>query len=180
MFQLDQQCYPLLELCEFNKQFPGERDFVGTILGNQEMTHVLQMLENHRDDSTGLYFTEETPGDDEVEHPYHFSSHVLLWHTYKSLAFLSETFREISSLQSFGLENRAARIKQAALTHFVGKNPDSGETLFAYLTDGAGIQNFYHDANDIPTLFALDWDSSTLRLESDLDTNYEVRALASE
>jgi meiotically up-regulated gene 157 (Mug157) protein len=29
--------------------------------------------------------------------------------------------------------------------------------MFAYLTDGAGEHIFYHDANDIPTLFALDW-----------------------
>jgi meiotically up-regulated gene 157 (Mug157) protein len=30
--------------------------------------------------------------------------------------------------------------------------------MFAYLTDGRGKYTFYHDANDVPTLFAQEWD----------------------
>lgn len=157
VFQLDQQCYPLLELCDFYEQFPNERHFVAKIVASQTIPHILQMLEDRRDEATGLYLTEETPGDDEVEYPFHFSSHVLLWHMYTRLGALLATFQNTTSLQISELESRAARIKHATLKHFVAKNPKTGQTLFAYLTDGAGQQTFYHDANDIPTLFALDW-----------------------
>jgi meiotically up-regulated gene 157 (Mug157) protein len=33
--------------------------------------------------------------------------------------------------------------------------------MFTYLTDGAGAHTFYHDANDLPTLFVPDWNFAT-------------------
>jgi meiotically up-regulated gene 157 (Mug157) protein len=134
---------------------------VGDILASQQIPQILQVLEAHRDKENGLYVTEETPGDDAVEHPFHFSSHVLLWHTCTRLATLLESFPDISSLQHSQLATQAELIKSATLMHFIGKHPTSGQTLFAYLTDGAGRHTFYHDANDIPTLFALDWNFLT-------------------
>lgn len=157
VFQLDQQCYPLLELCNFYDQFPTERQFVGNILAGQQIPQILQMLEAHHDTANGLYITEETPGDDAVEYPFHFSSHVLLWHTYSRLARLLESFPDTPDLQTNDLHVQAELIRSATLAHFISTHPKSGENLFAYLTDGAGHHTFYHDANDIPTLFAMDW-----------------------
>ena len=157
MFQQDQQCYPLLELCDFYKQFPEERTFVQSILQDDTVLLILQMLEQHRDPTTGLYKTEETPGDDAVEYPFHFSSHVLLWHTIINLSTVYRSFPEITNVDPAELEQLADQIRAATLKHFVSRNSHTGEVIFAYLTDGSGTQTFYHDANDIPTLFALDW-----------------------
>jgi meiotically up-regulated gene 157 (Mug157) protein len=117
----------------------------------------LETLETHRNKETGLYLTEETPGDDTVEHPFQFSSHVLLWYTYERLATLLEVFQDTPFPHRSELNSRAALIKHAILKHFITTHPKSNETLFTYLTDGAGNHTFYHDANDVPTLFALDW-----------------------
>lgn len=157
IFQLDQQCYPLLELCDFYDQFPSERQFVGDILASRTIPQILKALESRRDEATGLYATEETPGDDTVEHPFHFSSHALLWKTYTRLATLLEPFPDVPFLQPSQLEAQAELLRSATLAHFIGRHPKSGEILFAYFTDGNGHHTFYHDANDIPTLFALDW-----------------------
>ncbi len=58
---------------------------------------VLEVLQEHRwtspsgtdngdqGDRLWLFKTDETPADDEVAFPYHFSSHVLLWRTLLSL-----------------------------------------------------------------------------------------------
>ena len=59
---------------------------------------------------------------------------------------------ETSWLKHLANETRAATIK-----HFVGFNPVTEKKMFAYLTDGACKHAFYHDANDIPTLFAQEW-----------------------
>jgi uncharacterized protein len=158
IFQLDQQCYPILELCDFLDQFPSEANFVRSIVTEKVIPSVLTVLERHQDPSTGLYSTEETPGDDAVEHPFHFSSHILLWHTISRLAkTLSSLNFSSDFLNPTDLEQKAERIKKSVLQHFVARNPTTGTTMFAYLTDGAGTHTFYHDANDLPTLFIPDW-----------------------
>ena len=157
VFQLDQQCYPLLEICDFFREFPEERTFVENILLDENPDLILLMLEEHREPKTLLYRTEETPGDDAVEHPFHFSSHVLLWHTVRSLSALYKSFPRVRRVNIEKLDELAGQLRAAILQHFIGKHPQTGESLFAYLTDGSGQHTFYHDANDIPTLFALDW-----------------------
>lgn len=133
-----------------------------SILAEETITSVLSIIESHQDLSTGLYSTEETPGDDAVEHPFHFSSHILLWHTLSCLAkallileFTSGTFN------STMLRQKAQDIHKSIIKHFVARNPATGTTMFAYLTDGAGTHTFYHDANDVPTLFIPDWNFVT-------------------
>ena len=158
IFQLDQQCYPILELCDFLHNFPSEVDLVKSILTEETIPSILSILELHRDPSTGLYSTEETPGDDAVEHPFHFSSHILLWHT---LARLAKTLSKLKfasgTLNPECLKKKAEQLQTSALRHFVACNPATGTTMFAYLTDGAGVHTFYHDANDLPTLFIPTW-----------------------
>ena len=73
-FQLDQQCYPLLEAVESN----------AAEMYRDEIGEVVRALEARRQGA--LYPTEETPGDDPLALPFHFSSHVLLWRTYDALA----------------------------------------------------------------------------------------------
>ena len=134
------------------------------ILANQEIPQILEMIKAYRDKATNLYVTDETPGDDAVEHPFHFSSHVLLWYTYTCLANLLESFPDILDLQQTELKVQAEQVKGTTLRHFISEHPESHQALFTYLTDGAGHHTFYHDANDIPTLFALDWNFINLEL----------------
>jgi uncharacterized protein len=43
------------------------------------------------------------------------------------------------------------------LSHFLSVRAETNQATFAYLVDGNGQRTFYHDANDIPTLFATEW-----------------------
>jgi meiotically up-regulated gene 157 (Mug157) protein len=151
VFQFDQQCYPLLEICDFLDTFPKEREFVRELIEEDTIPEVLKTLNAHRDARTGLYMTDETPGDDAVEYPFHFSSHILLWYTLSRLSHTLKGLGRSSNLNSHTLEQMASMIKDATFRHFVCNGK------FAYLTDGQSNHTFYHDANDIPTLFARDW-----------------------
>lgn len=221
VFQLDQQCYPLLELCDFHDSYPAERALVRAVLAEGVPAAVLALLWARRDPDTGLFPTEETPGDDEVEYPFHFSSHVLLWHTLSRLAGLLRDVGAPPGLDVDDLRQRADSLRAATLSQFVtttttttttttmaaaaaaaisaggggvgsstgspggsadgssmsstplSSSPtstpsdadgasdvssDDGEPVFAYLCDGGGRHRLYHDANDMPTLFAAKWD----------------------
>lgn len=157
VFQLDQQCYPFLELCDFAAEFPNEKDFVAELVGSGAFEQVLGLVESKRDPATGLFPTEETPGDDAVEHPFHFSSHVLLWYTYTRLSCLFRSLGASGEADAERASSLAARVRTAALQHFLTTDPAAGEPIIAYLTDGAGRHTLYHDANDIPTIFAPTW-----------------------
>jgi uncharacterized protein len=157
VFQQDQQCYPLLELCDFFDAFPSETPFVRELLSERTIPDILRMLQAHRDPQTELYATEETPGDDAVEYPFHFSSHVLLWHTIARLSNLVKSLPINPQLKYSQLEDLASQIRRTTLHHFVAKNPKTQTSMFAYLTSGSGHHTFYHDANDIPTLFIPTW-----------------------
>lgn len=153
VFQLDQQCYPLLELCDFVGTFPGEVGFAREILDGDVVPQVLSLLASKRCAETGLWPTDETPGDDKVAYPYHFSSHVLLWYTLERLAGV---YREVygGGHEACGrLAGLAGKLKEDVLKCFK-VTQDTGSTMFAYLTDGQGAHTLYHDANDVPTLLA--------------------------
>lgn len=125
-FQLDQQCYPILEAVE-----AGEAATYA-----EAIRATLAALERRRE--RDLYPTAETPADDPMLLPFHFSSHVLLWHTLRALA-------------DAGFDVDAERVRRAALAAFT----DSGR--FAYATDARGRHHHYHDANDVPTVLAPAW-----------------------
>jgi meiotically up-regulated gene 157 (Mug157) protein len=163
VFQLDQQCYPILELCDFLEAFPSESTFVQNLLEGAAIPSVLAIIKELQDNTTGLYPTEETPGDDAVEYPFHFSSHVLLWYTFSRLATIVKSLLEKEpsktklALHSSELYHQAAEVRASTFRYFVGENPLTGTTMFAYLTDGNEQHTFYHDANDIPTLLIPAW-----------------------
>lgn len=170
VFQLDQQCYPLLELCDYFDHFPEDMTFVRQTLELGTVSQILELLEQKRDEETGLWPTDETPGDDAVEYPYHFSSHVLLWRTLIRLSSLYSTIQSPSSASADRLSALADALRISTLQHFTVMHPDSSRNIFAYLTNGRDAHTFYHDANDIPTLLASSSHWSFVRSPSELLT----------
>lgn len=146
-FQLDQQCYPLLEFADLVER---GRDLTLVADLAQDVADLLATIERYRDPSTGLYRTDETPGDDPLDLPYHFSSHVLLWHTMARLAAVP-----IHGVDAAALRRRADDLHRATLTAFV--TDVAGDQGFAYAIDGRGGRMAYHDANDLPTVLAPLW-----------------------
>ncbi|RYP10167.1 hypothetical protein DL765_008200 [Monosporascus sp. GIB2] len=157
IFQLDQQCYPLLELCDYLDCFPLEVDFVARLADSGVIADILEVVASKRDAETGLWPTDESPGDDAVTLPHHFSSHVLLWRTYTRLRDLWSSIKPFDNAEIRRLNDMATEIRDRTLRSFTTRHPKSEKSMFAYLTDGHGEHTFYHDANDIPTLFALEW-----------------------
>jgi hypothetical protein len=130
-FQLDQQLFPLLLLDDHARlthdmalrdRYAGRRD---------ETLHALLA----RREPFGLIATDETPADDPLEQPFHFSSHVLLW----------RVLRDIDP-------SVAEELRNATRSHFT----DEGRFAYAVKAPGQGARH-YHDANDFPTVFAPAW-----------------------
>lgn len=157
VFQLDQQCYPLLELCDYFDHFPHDLEFVKRIAHSGAVQEVLDVLFAKQDPDTGLWPTDETPGDDAVVYPYHFSSHVLLWRTFLRLSNLFDHIKSPYSFRTQHLKTEASKLREKCIKSFTFAQPETEKIVFAYLVDGTGQRTFYHDANDVPTLFALEW-----------------------
>lgn len=155
VYQLDQQCYPILELCDYLAEFPERIAGFDMATATGVITEILDYILSTRDASSGLFPTDETPGDDEVIYPFHFSTHVLLWYTLRRLADLFNSVQVQSPYTSKGLQILADDIHRAAMDHFVIGGKDGSK--IAYLVDGLGSHTFYHDGNDIPTVFATKW-----------------------
>ncbi len=147
VFQLDQQCYPLLELAEHLLQSPDEFGR-GLLLRAGE---VLDTMLARRAGDQPLFATDETPADDPMLLPFHFSSHVLLWHTLRTLARADRD----GVLAGYAPDELAEAIHAAVRARFVVTVPDGN--VFAYAVDGHGGHRLYHDANDLPTVLAPLW-----------------------
>lgn len=143
-FQLDQQCYPLLELADALQRWPQERRLSPYVESAYE---VLRPLRARQAPSAPLFATEETPADDPLDLPYHFSSHVLVWYTLHRLADV---------LEDRDLARMADAVAAATREHFTVRRGE--RSLFAYAVDLAGNRRLYHDANDLPTALAPSWD----------------------
>ena len=131
-FQLDQQLYPPLLVAD-HARLTGDgawRERYG-----DACRETLERLLARRS-AFGLVATAETPADDPLRQPYHFSSHVLLWHV----------------LRAFD-HPAADEIREATLLHF------ASDGRFAYAVAGPRGEGarHYHDANDLPTVFAPGW-----------------------
>ncbi|MBI5957458.1 MAG: hypothetical protein HY866_01895, partial [Chloroflexi bacterium] len=132
-FQLDQQLYPLLELAEYVQ---ATQDHTTWERLRPAIMPVITTLLDRKAAHGWLFPTDETPADDPLTLPYHFSSHILMWFTLRKIASLLNDPR---------LSDTAEAVRGAAREHFT-VNKD-GQTLFAYATDGAGNFHLYHDAN---------------------------------
>ncbi len=148
-FQLDEQCYPLLELCDYFMRFRDEQ-LVRRL--SPQVSDILDMLITYKDARLWLFRTRETPADDAVKYPYHFSSHVLLWWTLKQLASVQSRVL----FTQHDLTAWAENIRRDSLAAF--RTDFDGKLLFAYLTDLQGHYQLYHDANDLPTIYAPVWE----------------------
>jgi meiotically up-regulated gene 157 (Mug157) protein len=178
VFQLDQQCYPLLKLCDYLNHFPEHAKFVRDIVDTGVIQDILSVLNSKKNVHTGLWPTEETPGDDAVTFPHHFSSHVLLWRTFTRLHRLFARLNVLEDLQSLQLDVVAAELRTRTIESFSATRPECGTAMFAYLTDGHGKYTFYHDANNVPTLFPQDWDFIDSKRASHLDQHDALRLIA--
>lgn len=137
-FQLDQQWYPVLEVVRAATDWnlPGAwSEYGGDVL---EVAGRL-LAARH---PNGLWPTSETPADDPLSLPYHFSSHVLAWRALRVLARVDP---------EGPWEQEAAKIRQAVYRMF-----STPEGTFAYATDSTGYLS-YHDANDLPLACAPHW-----------------------
>jgi uncharacterized protein len=132
-FQLDQQLFPLLLIAD-HAPLSGDTSLRERYAGS--CANVIDRLLAART-PFGLIATAETPADDPLVQPFHFSSHVLLWRV----------------LAAFGRPAEAAEVRDATLRHF------TSEGRFAYAIAGPDAANarHYHDANDLPTVFAPGW-----------------------
>lgn len=157
IFQLDQQCYPIMELCDAVELIPGLEGFARNLLQEPVIPDIVELLSEKQDFLSGLFPTDETPGDDPVEFPYHFSSHVLVWYAFSRLATLVKNLGDTDRLTASRLDDIASQTFGATVKNFVALNPRTHTKMFAYLTDGSGKHAFYHDANDVPTLLAKEW-----------------------
>jgi hypothetical protein len=132
-FQLDQQLFPLLLIAD-HARLTDDGSWRERYAGS--CTNVIDRLIAARA-PFGLIATAETPADDPLRQPYHFSSHVLLWRV----------------LTAFDRPAQATEVRDAVLRHF------TSEGRFAYAIAGPDAANarHYHDANDFPTIFAPGW-----------------------
>lgn len=137
-FQLDQQWYPVLEVARaaVDWRLPEAWREYGP-----DALDVARRLVREKH-ANGLWPTSETPADDPLPLPYHFSSHVLAW---RALQLLSR-------LDPAGpWAQEAAALRETVRAAFTTE-----EGLFAYATDGEQHQR-YHDANDLPLACAARW-----------------------
>jgi uncharacterized protein len=145
-FQLDQQLYPLLELADYLRITGDERLFARL---QQQIEPLLRALLMRKAPHFALFSTDETPADDPIAFPYHFSSHLLFWYVAKRLSEIVD-----KSTAAF-LEGLQTEVKDAIQQHFVAEQ--GSKRLYSYATNGHDGHHFYHDANDLPLALAPAW-----------------------
>ncbi|KAJ4397768.1 hypothetical protein N0V93_002005 [Gnomoniopsis smithogilvyi] len=173
VYQLDTQLYPFLQLCEYCnndatvEQQPANKELVESLIKTKTFSNVLVDLLSRQDPATGLFLTDETPADDDTsDYPFHLSSNILAWHTLRKLAGLLGDTRGLPQavIDPRHLTRVADKVFDGILENLVCRCQDgSGELIFAYGLDPSRPKDdptrhrHYHDGNDIPTLFALEW-----------------------
>lgn len=147
-FQLDQQCYPLLQLVDYY-QLTGDAALLSRL--QEAVRLLLEVLLERRAPDAWLFLTTETPADDEVALPYHLSSQIVVWRTFGALGRLDNVLR----LPGPDLAQAAEEVRRAVYRYMVAEH--RGQALFCYLVDLEGNSRLYHDANDLPTALAPAW-----------------------
>ncbi len=150
-FQLDQQIFPLLTFVDVYQLTYGYADPSSEDVHAFKayyLPYILRILDviKHSASDFGLYVTDETPADDDIPLPFHFSSHILLWYALKRVA---NVYPE-QSIQTW-IDTLTEQIS----TYFVSEH--NGKSIYAYATDGKGNAYHYHDANDIPLVMMPLW-----------------------
>lgn len=143
-FQADQQLYPLLELADYAHD-TGDLEPVAAY--SDGVPGILASLDRRAHDRTGLFATDESPGDDPVPGLYLISTQILAWRTLTRLASLGIGGREIAA--------RAEAIKTAVRREYTAAV--DGSSVMAYAIDSAGQMWHDFDANDLPLAMAETW-----------------------
>ena len=155
-FQADQQLYPLLELCDYVAAV-GRLPALGVgdeVAGRGAWSRLIAAVVAMIDRSSGpdgMLASAENPADDEVGMPYHLSTQILAWFTFRRLAGLGGLI-ELSE----DLAERAEKHRQSVARHFTIDHLAS--PTWAYASNGRGRSLLYHDANDLPTALAPVWE----------------------
>lgn len=173
VYQLDTQFYPFLQLCEYYNNHaivdhqPTDKGLVERMVKTETFSNVLVHVLSRQDPETGLFMTDETPADDDSsDYPFHLSSNILAWHTIRQLAHLLENIPEspLAVIHPLCLLRMSENVFEGIIANLICECQDgSGELMFAYgldpskEADDPARYRYYHDGNDIPTLFALDW-----------------------
>ncbi|MEQ8672163.1 MAG: glycoside hydrolase family 125 protein [Aggregatilineales bacterium] len=144
-YQLDQQIFPLLELCDYIEK-SGDHSAVERFKAH--IQPVINVLMAHKHPQKWLFPTDETPGDDPIAYPYHLSSHILIWHTLNRLA-------ELNLDLDIDFSAMATGVRDAIDANFIAEK--DGVQIYAYAADGENGYHFYHDANDVPLVLAPVW-----------------------
>lgn len=149
-YQVDQQLYPLLELCDYWRVTGGlpvlddiRLDWTALV------SAVLEQLESEQS-GEGLLPSQENAADDRAALPYLLSSQILAWYTLSRLAELNEILRLDHPVAAM-----AERLRLAVYEHFPADGPAG--RLWAYAVDGTGQSQLLQDANDLPTALAPLW-----------------------
>ncbi|KAG6368595.1 hypothetical protein INS49_002808 [Diaporthe citri] len=179
VFQLDTQCYPFLELCEYFEAYghePETKAVIESILQTDSFKNILHDLLSRQDVETNLFASDETPADDELgDYKFHLSSNILLWHTLCKLGELLSCpqFRPLASatVDIRALKRLAVTIRKSILINFRSRRAyytvyDGQRTVWDILAYGFDPSKepgdprrhrYYHDGNDMPTLYAPEW-----------------------
>lgn len=147
-FQLDQQCYPIIELAEHWETFNDENLVVELYPEAENLVNELLKLAHPE---TWFLPTEETPADDALELPYHFSSQLLWLRTLEKMDLLCE----VGTAKKPRFADIRLQLKGAIWNHMVAEY--KGRLVFAYAVDLKGRYKFYQDANDLPTPLCPEW-----------------------
>jgi hypothetical protein len=144
-YQLDQQLFPILQLIDSHNMHELSTD---TELRQDIHAMLHSLLRFHPQQI--LLTTDETPADDEIPLPYHFSSHILLWHIYNKLADVPAD----DALKAYvvdALPPLHDTIRSVFTTDY------NGQPIFSYAASLEDDYYLYHDANDIPLVMMPLW-----------------------
>lgn len=159
-YQLDQQFFPLLELAEYCL-ITGDNALLDRL--SMHVQPIIESVLKRKHPTAYLFPTDETPGDDPLDYAYHFSSHILIWHT---LMQLHKVLPDNKLPQNSPYQTLAEQVKEDAQRYFIAAFNDSannaasthnGSNIYAYACDTEGHFLFYHDANDVPLALAPEW-----------------------
>lgn len=169
VYQLDTQLYPFLQLCDYYRDLQrlgllneDHTEFVWSVVESETFCKVLMDILDRQDPDLHLFKTEETPADDDTrDFPFNLSSNILAWHTITQLA---EMLGGLGAASPHNLWLVARDVREGIFNHLVCQCADnSGQQMFAYGLDPSkpgddpARHRRYHDGNDMPTVFALEW-----------------------
>ncbi len=150
VFQFDQQCYPIIQFYDYLNNINEDQELIE--LCTPKLDQLSNLLFTKKSNSLMLFETEENPADDPVLYPYHFSTQVLAWKTFKVLYELNKKY----CFSKKDYEKIAHEIRENVFEFMIGER--EGKRVFCYTTDTKGNYEYYHDANDLPTALAPLWD----------------------